>query len=384
MKSITWIIDGSLKKQLHQNARISPAVELIKQGWHVTMITSEAPEGAKDCPINFIEIDTSKIYFFGMFIYYAKILRLFFANKLPGKILMFQLDSMSPILLTIPVWQMLFHRKPKIHVVLDYRSMPMDTISYRGKLRSLVFFIGHIISLKLDIHVTAITNRLANTLQLSGEKLLGIWPSGANINDFTNAFETRIWPDAHKPIRLLYMGAIHAERNLIAVIEAAQMAKEKGVNLSLDIVGSGHQKEILKRQVKKSASSFIKVWGPVPQNHIPELLGNYDIGILPFPDVPKMNVSSAIKMFEYMAAGMPVLATKIEAHLRVLNDRNFIFWSGEKAENMAEAMAAVSASKLKLPMLGKNAREYAQYWSWEESAKKLSAALEKVMSEKTS
>jgi hypothetical protein len=54
-------------------------------------------------------------------------------------------------------------------------------------------------------------------------------------------------------------------------------------------------------------------------------LAGFDIGILPFPDIPRMNVSSAIKMFEYLADGMPALATRLEAYTAVFKDRDFVF-----------------------------------------------------------
>lgn len=382
-KSMIWIIDGSLKDQLHQNARINPAIELTKLGWQVIMITSGSPFNLKDNPIHFVEINSPKLYFIGVFIYYIKILRFLFSNKLNGNILFFQLDSMAPILLTIPILETLTRNK-RYHVVMDYRSMPMDTLSLQGKLRSLMFFVGHRIATKLNVYMTAITNRIKKELNIPKQKLIGIWPSGVNVDDFKLAWETRLSPDEDKPIRFVYIGAIHTERNLIAVIEAAAMAKKRNIALTLDIIGSGNQKETLQMLAKKRGNTFIKVWGPIPQNQIPMLLANYDIGILPFPDVREINVSSAIKMFEYIAAGMPVLATKIEAHLRVFNERDFVFWTGETPESMAEAMADASASKTKLPILGKHAREYARSWTWAESAKKLSNALEKVISGKTS
>jgi glycosyltransferase involved in cell wall biosynthesis len=378
IKSIIWIIDGSLKDQLHQNARISPASELAKLGWQVTMVTSGAPDNLKNNPVQIVEVTSPKLYFWGMFIYYIKILKLLFSDKFSGKILFFQLDSMAPILLTVPFWQTLT-RKKRYHVVLDYRSMPMDTISLRGKLRSLMFFTGHKIASKLDIHITAITNRIVKTLKIPAQKLICIWPSGANIDNFKNAFETRRWPNEKEPIRLLYIGTIRAERNLIAVIKAARIAKERGVNLTLDIVGSGDQKETLQKLAKNCDNPLIKVWGPLPQSQIPKLLTNYDFGILPFPDVPKMNVSSAIKMFEYMAAGMPIIATKIEAHTRIFKDKDFVFWTDETPKSMADAMAAASASKSELTMLGKNAREYSRPWSWAESTKKLANALDRII-----
>jgi glycosyltransferase involved in cell wall biosynthesis len=376
-KFIIWIVTRSLKNQLHQNARISPAIELSKLGWHVTMVTSEVPDNLKNKSIHYLEVTTPKLFFLGTFIYYFKILRLLFSNKLVGKILFFQIDSLSPILLIVPIWQMVTGKK-QYHVVMDYRSMPMDTHSFHGKLRSLIFYAGHSIAHKLDIFMTAITNRIVTALNICNEKIIGIWPSGANIEDFKIAIETRSWADENQPIRLVYIGAIHAERNLIAVIEAAIMAKKKGVDLTLDIIGAGYQKELLQKLVENKGNGFIKIWGPIPQTQIPKLLANYDIGVLPFPDVPKMNVSSAIKMFEYMAAGMPIMATKIEAHFRVFNGKDFVFWTGETAESMANAMAEASALKAKFPLLGKNSREFSKSWSWSESAKKLSNALERI------
>lgn len=380
-KSIIWVLTRSLKNQLHQNARISPAIELAKLGWHVDMVTSEPPEDVKNAPIRFVEIASPKLYFFGVPIYYIKVLLLLFFNKPPGRILFFQLDSIGLILLTIPIWQKLT-KKHRYHVVMDYRSMPMSTTTRKEKLRSLIFFLGHRIGLKLNIDRTAISSRMVRTLNMPRSKVVGIWPSGADTDAFRVAWKTRSWPKPYEPIRLVYIGAIHAERNLRSVVEAAIMANSKGVNLTLDIIGSGNQKEALSRMVGSRDASLIRVWGPVPQAQIPELLAGFDIGILPFPDVPKMNVSSAIKMFEYMAAGMPILATRIEAHTAVFKETDFVFWSGETAESMADAMAAASAAKARLPVLGQHAREYSKSWSWAESAKKLSTALERVIADR--
>lgn len=377
-KSIIWVIDGSLKDQLHQNARIYPAVELARMGWQVIMITSAAPDKIKTNPIDFVEVTSPRIYFLGILIYYLKILRILFSNKISGNILFFQLDSMAPILLTVPILQSLL-RKKQYQVVMDYRSMPMDTLSVRGKLRSLVYLVGHLMALISNIHMTAITRRMANILKLPGKKLIGIWPSGANVDDFRTAFEKRRWPGENEPVRMLYIGAMQAERNLTAVIEAAKTAIDKGINLTLDIIGGGDQKESLQKHLQNQKSDSIKVWGPVPQNQIPKLLSNYHIGILPFPNIPRMNVSSAIKMFEYMAAGMPILATKIEAHTGIFKDKDFVFWTDETAESMTHAMLSLSVSKAQLPVLGKHARDYSYAWSWEESAKKLSKALESII-----
>lgn len=352
-------------------------MELAKLGWRVTLVTSEAPEGLEMKGLDVVEIGAAKMYFFGTFGYYLQVLMRLFRNRLPGRILFFQLDSMGLLLLAVPLWQKLTGKR-NYQVVLDYRSLPMDTRSVKGKLRSLMFYAGHELASRLDLKVTAITDRIAGALRLRSDQLIGIWPSGANIDDFKQAMEKRRWPGEHEPIRLVYIGAMQAERNLIAVANAAKIASEKGVDLTLSIIGDGDQKTSLEKIAATRGYEFARVWGPVPQHRIPELLGDYDIGILPFPNVPKMNVSSAIKMFEYMAAGMPILATEIEAHTSVFKDSDFVFWTAEDAASMARGIMAIARCKTTLPVLGKKAGEYSKMWDWSESAKKLSHAIEPI------
>ena len=95
-----------------------------------------------------------------------------------------------------------------------------------------------------------------------------------------------------------------------------------------------------------------------------------------------MNISSAIKMFKCLADGIPVLTTQLEAYTAVFKDRDFVFWSWETAESMADAKVAASAAKARLPVLGNKAQEYSLSWSWAECAKKLSTALERVIADR--
>lgn len=378
---LTWIIDGSINKKLHRNARLKPAEQLAKIGWEVTMITSGIPDAHNYSSIRFRKVEWPKIYFCGAVIYYLKILWLFLSGKIDTDIIFFQIDSISWLLLAIPVWQKLSHNQ-KYNVIIDFRSLPMETDSLKGKLRSLNFYIALAISKKMDIPLTAITEKIARVLKISKKQLAGIWPSGAEIEDFKDCFRNRQWPEENDPVRFIYLGVMRAERNLISVIEGACIARKKGINLAINIIGDGDQKVQLQEMVKKKGADFVNIEGPFPYYLVPNILTKNHIGILPFPDVPKMNVSSAIKMFEYMAAGMPVMATKIEAHHRVFKDHEFVFWTGETPESMAEAMAYAVDSKATLSKLGKQAMDYSKSWTWAESAQKLSKALEKVISRK--
>lgn len=375
---ILWVIDGSLSKQLHQNARLKPAEILTKHGWDVNMITSAIPKGANKSSVNFTIVRWPDIYLLGPIIYYMKVVKSILSNKMVADILFFQMDSMAFLLLIVPFLDIILNRNT-CSAVLDYRSLPMDTRSAKGRLRALMYHLGVLMARHLNIKSTAITEEIVKALKLRRKQIVGIWPSGASVEDFNECYEKRQWPEQSDPIRLIYIGVITDERNLLTVIKAVDIARSCGIQLELAIVGDGNQKDILKKYVLQNKIDFIKIDGPIPYKMIPELLAQNHIGILPFPDVPKMNVSSAIKMFEYMAAGMPIIATKIQAHVNVFKDESFVFWCTEDAKSMVEAIRRIEYSKQQLCKLGNDSKRYSRNWSWEKSGFQLSNSLKEVI-----
>jgi glycosyltransferase involved in cell wall biosynthesis len=270
----------------------------------------------------------------------------------------------------------------KMKVVMDTRSMPMDTTSVRGKLREIIFYMSHFLANWLKIKQTAITEEMVKTVGISPKQLLGIWPSGVNLQDFNKCIPLRVHPGPKEPVRLVYIGVITKERNLENLVDAVILALENGQNVRLDIVGDGEGRETLQKYVSTNGNRRIIVRPPVPPKEIPSVLAEADLGVLPFPDLPKMRVSSFIKIFEYMAAGLPIVATKIVAHTEVLKDKSFVFWADDSsAESMAVAITRACQNKENLANLGKLSRAHASNWTWEASAQKLSNALSKALVE---
>lgn len=377
-KRLLWIIDGSLKAQLHRNARIKPAVELSKIGWDVRLVTSEAPSGMDALPIKLHHVRWPKAYLFGAIWYYLSIVKQVLSGKLRTDVLFFQMDSMTLILLLIPMLQKFLPAR-RCRVVVDYRSLPMNLTSIKGKLRGLVFQLGTLFASAMDIHITAITSQLAEYLNIPRQKLIGIWPSGADRLDFADCLDNRRWPQPGGPIQFLYLGALTKERNIYSVIEAVRKARQQGLKAVLNIIGSGKDKDFLRAMLTVRDDGFIKIDGPLPYTQVAQLLSQNHVGILPFPNTPKMNVSSAIKMFEYMAAGMPIIATRIPAHENVFKGSPFVFWADEDVDALSAAIQAVFEKMERLPCLGKKAKHESANWSWESSARRLSEALMKVV-----
>ena len=377
-KSLVWVIEGSLSGVLHKEARLSPASFLCRLGWEVTMITSGVPSGEFDDRIKFVLVRWPRVYMLGPIIYHLSILWTLLSGRVECDVLMYHTDS-APFLLPITPFLRLTSLR-ETEIVMDTRSMVMDADSYRGRLRAFSFRLGHWMARHMPIGQTAITNEMVRTLGIPRRQLLGIWPSGANVTEFRVSAARRRWPKPEDPVRLIYLGVLRPERNLIDMINAVLLAQENGLNVTLEVVGSGPQQPELELYAKTRGNGAIKISPRVKREEVPNVLARADVGLLPFPDLPEFRVSCAIKLFEYMSAGMAILATRIVAHEDILDGSPFVFWAKDATpESLASAIREICFRKDSLPQMGARAAAYAKEWTWEASAERLSEALRKTL-----
>jgi glycosyltransferase involved in cell wall biosynthesis len=84
-------------------------------------------------------------------------------------------------------------------------------------------------------------------------------------------------------------------------------------------------------------------------------------------------------MYEYLAAGMPIIATKILAHTNVLERNDFVFWDlNGNTNTLIEAIVEASRARSKLKVLGEKAQNYSKNFSWKKSAANLSKGFSEI------
>ena len=223
---------------------------------------------------------------------------------------------------------------------------------------------------------TTITRRISTALRISSPNLWGVWPSGTDLDLFIPSQRDRRMPAETEPIVVTYIGAMHHERRLLELSQAVVLANQQGLNFQLLLCGEGTARTELEAFASQH-DGLIRVFPPIPHSEVPALLASAHIGALPFPDEEKYRVSSPIKLFEYMAAGMPILATRIVCHTDVIRGQPYAFWAEDATpEGLLAALRDAWENRSRLRELGKAAAEDAQFWTWEQSARKLKAALE--------
>lgn len=123
----------------------------------------------------------------------------------------------------------------------------------------------------------------------------------------------------NQPLRLVYCGAIHRKRNLDILIQGLIKA-DKHIKFTMDFFGYGDDVQRLSALVNHFGLTHrIRFMGHVEFETLGKCLQNYDIGISFIP-TELYDLAPSLKTLEYMAAGLPVLATNTRGNSRLIKD----------------------------------------------------------------
>jgi glycosyltransferase involved in cell wall biosynthesis len=211
---------------------------------------------------------------------------------------------------------------------LDFRTLPVDSHRWKKRLDQLLFWRLALrrFGRRVDGY-SFITERLRKEVEEEfnlGATNYAIWASGVNLDRFTAGRSER---QSDGRFRLLYHGSISSTRGLGLVIEALSLG-DLPSGFEFVIVGDGPERIDLERQAAAlGVQGSVRFRGFVPYERVVEEISRADVCICPLPSRPEWNVSSPLKIFEYMACAKPMILTRIPAHEDVLRDARFVVWT---------------------------------------------------------
>lgn len=122
-------------------------------------------------------------------------------------------------------------------------------------------------------------------------------------------------------------------------LDSIELLKSRVPNLKCLLVGRSPQIEAELRGRPKAEDTYIYV-GPVSYDGIADYFAASDVGLYPVDQTPYFDAASPIKLFEYTAAGKPVVLPPL-TEARRLGFRNLIFASptaGDFADGISRAL----------------------------------------------
>lgn len=179
-------------------------------------------------------------------------------------------------------------------------------------------------------------------------------------------------------LTLVYVGVLTEQRGIYNMLELAVALKAKmNGNFRMNIIGPIFTDEatlnafIQKHQLEEN----VTLYGRMQYKDIWNFYQQADIGLCLLHPTPNNLNSHSTKLFEYMAAELPIIATDFPDFIDILTTNNCgktgdIF----NAEVLADLVLEMDADKKMLEDMGRNGRvAFDKFYNWKNEEKKLIA-----------
>ena len=195
-------------------------------------------------------------------------------------------------------------------------------------------------------------------LDLSKEearKKLGL-PQNKIILGYTGTFETK-----------------NMDKGISDIFQALKIINQTEQNLIFVAVG-GSVDEIKRYQAlaKKEQVTNILLLEKVDQQKLAIYQKAFDILLMPFPDQTHYRYyMSPMKMFEYMAATRPIIASDLPSIREILNESNCLFCKPDDPKDLADKIRLILQSQALNDKIVKQAYQDVLQYTWQNRAKRI-------------
>jgi len=181
----------------------------------------------------------------------------------------------------------------------------------------------------------------------------------------------------------VFAGAFRNWHGAGTLVEAVRILRERGQSgVKAVLIGDGPEFARVKRAA--AAVTGVTLTGRIAHDQMPAALAACDIGVAPFDVSAHAPLSlgfywSPLKVFEYMAAGLPVVAPRIDRLQAIVRDgQEGLLYEGGGAKALASALVRLLDPALRA-RLGAAARaRVVSRFSWSAHCARLDEALRKA------
>jgi len=224
---------------------------------------------------------------------------------------------------------------------------------------------------KLDVILTA-TNFIR-------ERFLEINPNSHTINNFpfkNELFISSEWEN--KEHEICYIGRITKIRGILEIINSLQFIGDIKLNLA-----GGYNSEKLREEFMRNENwNKVNEHGEVSREKASEILSISKAGLVLYHPLPNHINAQPNKLFEYMSAGIPVIASNFPLWKEIVEGNNCgVCVDPEKPNEIAEAINDLLSNEEKAKQMGLNGRKAVEEkYNWENEEQILISIYKKLES----
>lgn len=184
-------------------------------------------------------------------------------------------------------------------------------------------------------------------------------------------------------IVVVFAGAFRAWHGVMALVDAMATLEARGLPFRAVLIGDGPEAGRVRAQIATLGLRRVSAVGALPHARLPAALAAADIGAAPFDLAGHAPLRdeffwSPLKVFEYMASGLPIIAPDITRLRALIGDAGLLYDPAAPGA-LAGAIEALADPARRLA-LSRLARDRAvRGFSWDAHARLLSEAFESAL-----
>lgn len=294
------------------------------------------------------------------------------ALELDGDIYHFHDPELIPVALRL--------KRAGKHVVYDAHEDLPRTVSYKDyvpcRLRKVAAWAAERFEQFAARKVTAVIG----ATPLIANRFRHLNPRTAVVHNFPILDETGLPPWAQRTSTIAYVGSISRERGIFELLEAMNKLRNAG-ECRLALAG-WFSPLTLKDEINRlPAAGKTDCLGRLSPTEVAGLLTRVRIGIAVLHPEPNFINSKPTKLFEYMCAGIPVVASDFPLWREIIDDAGCgLLVDPLNTNQIAEAIDYLLSHPSEAEELGRNGRAAAErLFSWTTEARTLIALYRDIM-----
>jgi glycosyltransferase involved in cell wall biosynthesis len=227
--------------------------------------------------------------------------------------------------------------------------------------------------------------RLIQNWQVPEEKIV-VFPNAVDVQRFKPHPEIRAEVRASLGIEnnplIIFVGSFYKWHDVPTLLKAFARVIDTHGDARLLLVGDGLQRKAMAGLAAElGISQFTTFTGMVPHREVPRLMAAADLAVVPYPKLDEEIWLSPLKLFEYMASGVAIIASKVGQLTDVIQDSiNGLFVPAGDASALSSALEKLMDDQHLRRRLSQQAREDAvEKYSWDHYQRRLERVFSAVI-----
>ncbi len=203
-----------------------------------------------------------------------------------------------------------------------------------------------------------------------------IIPNGVDIDYFPRADSL----SGNGPLRLICVARLIERKGQGHLIEAVKRLTDEGIDVSLDLVGTGDAQETYEAQARSlGVEGRVHFCGYIPREEIPKCYSVAQVFVL-----PSHNEGMSVATLEAMAAGLPLVVTRTPGTAQMVEEGvNGWTFSWGDVEGLTGHLRRLAMDRDLAETLGSASRARAARFSWDRAFEGYLALFQRIITPST-